>query len=147
MDRLSRHKQDIKKRAMDIASQNYGKGHNCAQSVVLACSEVLGLENGPYLINSCAGLAGGISYSGCCCGALLGGVLVIGAKYSNGSGKNRKKILKMTEKLYQKFKERFSTPCCRGLRKEIGFKDKRLFEHCRNITVETAGMVAELIAD
>ena len=147
MDRLSKHKQEIRKRIMDIASRNYGKGYNCAQSVVLACSEVLGLENSSYLINSCAGLAGGLGYSGCCCGALLGGVLVIGAKYSNGSGKNRKKTLKITEKLYQKFKGRFSTPCCRGLRKDIGFKDKRLLEHCRAITVETAGMVAELLAD
>jgi C_GCAxxG_C_C family probable redox protein len=139
--------QDIRSKAEDIAGRKYGHGCNCAQSVILACSEVLSLENGHDLVNSCSGLTGGLGHSGCCCGALLGGVLTIGAKYGGKSRRNNKKTLDMTEELYKRFKERFSTPCCRGLRKGIDFKDKRIFEHCKSITVETAGMVAELIGE
>ncbi len=140
-------KQDMRLRAEDIAAQHYGNEYNCAQTVILACSEVTKLENSDDLVSSCSGLTGGLGYSGCCCGALLGGALVIGAKYGGKSGRKNKKTLRITEEFYQKFKERFSTPCCRGLRKGIDFKDKKLFEHCKAITVEAAGMVAELIGE
>ncbi len=143
----SSQKQGLISKAEDIAQQKYGLGFNCAQSVILACSEVLGLENGQKLVDSCCGLTGGLSYSSCCCGALLGGVLAIGAKFGGNSGRHSKKTLKMTQELYKRFQKRFSTPCCRGLRKGIDFKDKKLHEHCKAITVETAGMVAELIGE
>ena len=138
---------DLRSRAENIAGQKYGRDANCAQSVILACSEALGLGNGRELVGACSGLTGGLAHSGCCCGALLGGVLTIGAKYGGESRREKKKTLKVTEELYRRFKERFSTPCCRGLRKGIDFKDKELFEHCKAITVETAGMVAELIGE
>ncbi len=139
---------DAAQRATDVASMHFSCGYNCAQSVVLACSEVMGLESNPMIVNSCAGLGGGLGFSGCACGALLGGVLVIGAKHgSEVPGRKNKKAHRLTEELYRRFKQEFSTPCCRSLRKGIDFKDKRLHEHCRRITAGTAGMVVELLEE
>ena len=135
-------------KARDIASVHFTGGYNCAQSVVLACSEVLGLESNSSVVNSCAGLGGGLGFSGCACGALLGGVLVIGAKYgSEVPGRTNKKAHRLAEELYKRFKQEFSTPCCRSLRKGIDFKDKRLREHCRRITANTAEIVVNLLEE
>ncbi len=74
--------------------------------------------------------------------------MVIGAKYSRKRlEKRNKKALKLTEELYSKFKQQFSSPCCRVLRKGIDFEDKRLFEHCRAITADTAHLVIELLKE
>jgi C_GCAxxG_C_C family probable redox protein len=74
---------DIEKTAF-LASEYFDQGYNCAQSVLLAVSKILGFED-DFRPSIASGLGGGIGHEGELCGALTGGVLVIGLYYGSNS--------------------------------------------------------------
>jgi C_GCAxxG_C_C family probable redox protein len=131
--------------ASERARSYFDKGRNCCQAVMLGGSEALGIEIPALLIESLSGAGGGLGLSGCLCGALLGGTLLLGLK-KNGE-KNRRKVVKLTNRLYEAFHQNFGSTCCRILRKGLSFNDPNLRMHCRQITAETAKLAVELIGE
>ena len=105
------------KTKIEVAAEKFQAGYNCAQSVLYAYSDELNLEKETALKLAC-GLGAGMARSGEVCGAVTGGILVIGLKYGRGERDDRS----ITEQTYQKtqelmasFEQRHDSCVCREL--------------------------------
>ena len=89
---------------------------NCAQSVLAAYSDRIGLSDGQcYAIAS--GFGGGVRYGGLC-GAVSAAVMALGMLYPHTpenalAGKTR--AIHLTQEFQQRFRERFGALDCRDL--------------------------------
>ena len=84
----------------EVATEKFLAGYNCAQSVLYAYSDGLNLEKETALKLAC-GLGAGLARRGEVCGAVTGGILVIGLKCGRGERDDRS----ATEQTYQKTQE------------------------------------------
>ena len=75
-------------------------GYNCAQSVLFSFCDDLGLDKDKALKIAC-GFGAGMGRKEEVCGAVTGGIMVIGAKYGRGENDDRK----ATEIAYVKIRE------------------------------------------
>jgi C_GCAxxG_C_C family probable redox protein len=115
----------------ETAIEKFLAGYNCAQSVLYAYGPGLGLDGETALKLAC-GLGAGMGRRGEVCGAVTGGILVLGLKYGRGSGDDRS----ATEQTYQKtlelmarFEQRHGSCLCREL---LGGCDLRTAEGQRH---------------
>jgi C_GCAxxG_C_C family probable redox protein len=85
---------------IEKAREKFLNGYNCAQSVLYAFCEDLNLDPETALKLAC-GFGAGMGRKQEVCGAVSGGVIVLGAKYGRGAhdGKNA------TDATYQKVRE------------------------------------------
>ncbi len=101
----------------EMATEKFLAGYNCAQSVLYAYGPDLGLD-GETALKVATGLGAGMGRRGEVCGALTGGILVLGLKYGRGGQQDRS----ATEETYQKtlelmarFEQHHSSCICRVL--------------------------------
>jgi C_GCAxxG_C_C family probable redox protein len=101
----------------EVAQDKFLAGYNCAQSVLYAYGPDLGLDRETAL-KVATGLGAGMGRRGEVCGALTGGILVLGLKYGRGGQQDRS----ATEDTYQKtldlmarFEQRHGSCFCRVL--------------------------------
>ncbi|MFA5843969.1 MAG: C-GCAxxG-C-C family (seleno)protein [Coriobacteriia bacterium] len=135
-------------RAADSAREHYAAGCNCAQAVIGALAEVPGL---PSLSPSLgAGYTTGIGGSGCVCGALAGGVAVLG-EYASNRGLEpvaaRQLAEELSATLHARFAECFGAACCRIIKRGQTEGSDEWLAHCTLLIEETARMVADVAAD
>jgi C_GCAxxG_C_C family probable redox protein len=110
-------KEVIMKNKMDTATSKFLEGYNCAQSVLYVFCDDLGLDRDLALKTAC-GFGAGMGRKEEVCGAVTGGIMVLGAKYGRGEKDPRA----ITDLMYQKVRglmDRFAgkhgTFICRGL--------------------------------
>jgi C_GCAxxG_C_C family probable redox protein len=84
----------------DIAVSKFLEGYNCTQSIVYAFADIFGIEKNLALKIAC-GFGAGMGRKGEVCGAVSGGIMVIGLKYGRGEKDDRK----VTDATYQKVRE------------------------------------------
>ena len=101
----------------EVAMAKFLAGYNCAQSVLYAYGPDLGLD-GEMALKVATGLGAGMGRRGEVCGALTGGILVLGLKHGRGGQQDRS----ATEETYQKtlelmarFEKRHGSCFCRVL--------------------------------
>lgn len=84
----------------------YQQGFNCSQILLLLGLEALG-KNNPELVRAMTGLGGGLGFSGKTCGALTGGVCLLGLYAGRGTPEEREhdRFLLMVEELVRWFEE------------------------------------------
>jgi C_GCAxxG_C_C family probable redox protein len=99
------------------AVSKFIEGYNCAQSVLFAFCDDLGLDKDKALKIAC-GFGAGMGRKEEVCGAVSGGIMVIGAKYGRGENDDRKATeityVKIRE-LMNQFSQRHGTYICRKL--------------------------------
>ncbi|MBI5404089.1 MAG: C_GCAxxG_C_C family protein [Ignavibacteriae bacterium] len=80
---------------------------NCSQSVVGAYSEKFGISKGDA-VRIAAGFGGGIGRTQGICGAITGGVMVIGLRFfdETDSVKSKETVYNKTKELVEKFEKR-----------------------------------------
>jgi C_GCAxxG_C_C family probable redox protein len=129
---------NIKKRE-DIADEMFHKGLNCAQAVLYAFSDEFSLDRELALKLSC-GFGAGMGRKQEVCGAVSGGVIVVGLKYGRGENDDRQMMeqtYKKTRDLMIRFESEHGSCICRELLKgcdlmtEAGqaeFKEKELLK-------------------
>ena len=88
---------------MDIAAEKFEAGFNCAQSVVWAFCDELGLDK-DLMLKLATGFGGGMGHQQETCGAITGAILVFGAKLGRGENDPRAN----TEATYAKVRELFA---------------------------------------
>ena len=100
-----------------LAVAKFASGYNCAQSVLFSFCDDLGLDKNKALKMAC-GFGAGMGRKEEVCGAVTGGIMVIGAKYGRGENEDRS----ATEAAYVKirefmdrFSQRHGTYICREL--------------------------------
>ena len=84
----------------EIAAKKFLEGYNCAQSVFYSFCDDLIFDKNIALKMAC-GFGGGMGRKEEVCGAVTGGIIVLGAKYGRGEKEDRA----ATELTYKKTRE------------------------------------------
>src|SRR5512136_1957003 len=105
------------KNRTEIAVSKFSEGYNCAQSVFYSFCDDLGFDKNTALKMAC-GLGAGMGRKEEVCGAVTGGIIVIGAKYGRGEKDGRtatELTYTKTRELLNQFAKRHGTFICRKL--------------------------------
>jgi C_GCAxxG_C_C family probable redox protein len=105
------------KNRTEIAVCKFLEGYNCAQSVLYSFCEVLQFDRNTALKIAC-GFGAGMGRKEEVCGAVTGGIIVIGAKYGRGERDDRtatELTYKKTRELMDRFEKKHGTFICRKL--------------------------------
>lgn len=114
----------IKDRVQE-AEELFKSGFHCSQAVLAVFSEEFGLSREMALKIACP-FGGGLGGYGRTCGALTGGMLVVGLKYGSSSATDTAAKLKSREKtraLIEAFERTHTTSICNEL---VGFDRSRM---------------------
>lgn len=106
----------------ELAQSLFEEGYNCAQAVVCAFSEELGMEKEQVARLIC-GLGGGVGRLREICGAVSGMAVVSGSLYGYSKPEDldgKKRTYEMIQKLSARFREENGSILCRELLKEEG---------------------------
>jgi C_GCAxxG_C_C family probable redox protein len=105
------------KNRTEIAVSKFSEGYNCAQSVFYSFCDTLQFDQNTALKMAC-GFGAGMGRKGEVCGAVTGGIIVIGAKYGRGERDGRtatELTYKKTRELMDLFENKHGTFICRKL--------------------------------
>lgn len=121
------------------AEELFREGYNCCESLIKSSIEILNLPLPPetYLMGKFFRL--GVAESGCICGALAGGTMVLG--YLAGEGKYRPEL---AQRFRDEFVDKFGSACCRVIRKNQAITGRFRNKKCREITGFAAGVLHSL---
>jgi len=128
-------------------------GYNCAQSVILAFAERLGVAPDVVLRMS-SGFGGGMGRTGHTCGAVSGALMVIGLRYGPVSPEDKaskEKTYALVADFHRKFTEIYgATDCTALLGHNLGdplerqkAQEEGLFKSRCPLFVESAAVIAE----
>jgi C_GCAxxG_C_C family probable redox protein len=101
----------------DIAVAKFLEGYNCAQAVFYSFCDDLRFEKNAALKMAC-GFGAGMGRKQEVCGAVTGGIIVIGAKYGRGEKDDRTAMeltYTKTRELMDQFAKKHGTFICRKL--------------------------------
>ena len=101
----------------DKAVAMFNQGFNCAQSVLTACGEPLGLPRDTAL-RVAGPFGGGMGRMGYTCGAVTGALMAIGVKHpitDPADPKPKQQAYKLAQEFMQQFKKRHGSLACRDL--------------------------------
>jgi len=105
------------KTKLEIATERFLSGYNCAQSILYAFGPELGLDNETAL-KVATGLGAGMARRGEICGAVTGGILALSLKYGRGGQQDRsatEQTYQKTTELMSRFEKRHGSCLCRVL--------------------------------
>lgn len=122
------------------AEELFRQGLNCCESIIKAGIEVfqLPLPEDTYRIGRF--FRQGIAESGCICGALAGGIMMLGYLADDYN-----KDIRLAEQFRTEFVSKFGTTCCRVIRQKQSFTGKLRNRECREITGFSAGLLYEIL--
>lgn len=125
----------------------YSDGRNCAEAVMSALADTAGTSHSPVVLGS--GFTGGIGHSGCVCGALAGGVAVLGNHASTaGLEPVATRILaeELSAELHARFAARWGAACCRVIKRGQVVGSDEWQSECAELAEWTAATTLEIIA-
>jgi C_GCAxxG_C_C family probable redox protein len=99
------------------SAELFGKGYNCAQSVLAASASGVGIDEGTAL-KIASGFAAGMGYRGEMCGAVVGAYIAIGLKYgfTDPDGQDKKdQTYKLIGEFLKDFLEKNGSVYCNKL--------------------------------
>ncbi len=122
---------------------------NCAEAVLKSVLIESGMLCPIQFIRMATAFGRGMGGSGCCCGALVGGQMAIGALFgrTKESGFPPEECGRLAKKLYDIFVERNKATCCRVLHKGLPFGSPEQLEACAKRTAETAEITALIVSE
>jgi len=132
----------------ETAKKLYLEGYNCTESILHSLKEENVINIPDEILRTGTGFRAGISGSGCICGVITGGVIAIGLKYGRIDKKESKEETEKRVKLfYNKFREKFKSPCCRILTKnwKNHFNSSERKNFCSEIVAHMIVVLEELL--
>jgi len=139
----------------EIAAAKFLKGYNCAQSILYTFSDELGIDENTAL-RIATGFGAGMGRKQEVCGAVTGGIMVIGLKYGRGENDERKVMDQAYIKvraLMDRFSAKHGAFICRELvgRCELttdeGQKEYREQDMLHRVCIPCVETVAEILDD
>lgn len=136
-------KQQLMDKANALACEYEQKYGCCPQCVLAAIQDVVGIGNDETFKASHSLAGGGALLGTGTCGALLGGMLALGAKYGRdrehfSSGPNSQSF-KLGKKLYNQFVEEYGSPICADVHTRLFGKSYNLWNKEEYQAFEDAG--------
>ena len=136
------------------ARDYHARGCNCAQSILAAFHEEMGLTE-----DQCLALAGGMGGGmrcGSICGAISGGILVLGMLFPATAAEGpagKRRTTRQTQEYIRRFRERFVDGDCADLlaRKDLSptrqARDLGVTDHCGILIVSAVEILCDYIAE
>jgi len=112
----------------DISVDTFNKGYNCAQAVLISHCEEYNLSD-EIAKKISSGFGGGMGHIDEICGAVSGGIMLIGLKYGkyiDSDNESKEKTYKLIKKYTDKFKNEFGSINCTELVKFNLSKEEEL---------------------
>lgn len=104
--------ENSKEQAVERCCKHFEDGYNCCETVLLAFSEILGMENNT-IPEIATPFGGGIHQRQYMCGALTGALMAIGLKYGRSTAEGDREIpTEKSRKIIEKFIERYGNTNC-----------------------------------
>lgn len=126
-----------------LAGNHFRSGYNCAEAVLRAFRDSMGLPLSDDALKIASGFGGGFGHAGCACGALSAAIMVLGLTHGRSdSSQDRVPVYAAAQEFHHQFEEKFGATCCRILNPHP-FDTKEHLRNCLKIT----GATAELLAD
>ncbi|GAB6089385.1 C-GCAxxG-C-C family protein [Spirochaeta dissipatitropha] len=101
----------------DIAAERFSDGYNCAQSVIYAFNDRIMLDTDTAMKVSCC-FGAGMGRQGEVCGAVTGGIMLLGLMKGRGEGQDRsaaEPAYAMTRNFMENFRDKHGSYICREL--------------------------------
>lgn len=127
---------------IEKAVENYKNGYNCAQAVLCAYSDLLGMDEA-LAYGMAEAFGTGIGGMQGTCGAVLAMYMAVGLKNSDGlpAGRaTRGETYKIVRELNQKFKAKNGSTICKELR---GSPGQTRLRSCPGCVEDAAGLLEE----
>ena len=99
------------------AANIFDSGFNCAQAVLLVFSEKFNIDK-DFAVKIATGFGGGMARMQETCGAVAGGIMIIGLAYTNiteDNATNKERVYYITGQFIKRFKEKYGTIKCSEL--------------------------------
>lgn len=121
----------------------------CSEAVVKTLMDAFQLDVPEDVIKMASGFPVGMGGMGCTCGALTGGILVLGMIYGRKEAKDPSvnKAMELSARLYQVFCQRHKVSCCKVLTRGMEKGSPEHMEQCISFTGEMAYETAKIILE
>lgn len=135
----------------EIAVQKLIDGYNCAQAVFYSFCDDLNIEK-DFALKLATGFGAGMGRKEEVCGAISGGIIVIGAKYGRGE-KDERTVMERTYKKVQDLMDQFAAKhgsyICRKLINgcELTTKEGQLYFKENNLLKKTCAPCVQSVVD
>lgn len=139
--------EDLILEARTKAGNYYREGYNCAEALFLTFREYIAPDLDKDMMRLVTPLGGGIGRAGCTCGALSGGVIIIGAAKGRTSPDGpRGDSYDLAGEFHKRFKSEFGSTCCRALNK-LDAGDPARGKLCLKIIGNSAGLLMQILQE
>ncbi|KNF07252.1 C GCAxxG C C redox family protein [Gottschalkia purinilytica] len=140
---------ELMKKARELAEGYYRKEeYLCSEAILASVNKVLECGMPEEYVRLTSGFPVGMGGAGCSCGALTGGQTALGLVYGRKKpGGGNRKVMKLSQQLHDKFREKYGSACCRVLIKDYKFGSKEHKERCTKVTGDICEMVMEIILE
>lgn len=121
-------------------------GLYCSEAILRAFNESrgLGLAESAYRIATPLGV--GMGTAKCSCGAVTGGLLVLGLAHGrDGVDESEEPAFALAKKLHDRFRARYKVICCRGLTRRLPWGEPAHHEKCQEYVRFAAETVLSLL--
>lgn len=121
----------------------------CSEAVVKTLIDAFEIDVSDDVVKTASGFPVGIGGAGCTCGALSGGIIVIGIVFGRKTPQDPaiNKAMELSAKLHAKFLSLHKTTCCRSLTRWMMKGSDKHMKQCTSFTGEMAVETAKIIAD
>ena len=139
-----------------LAVNKFKEGYNCAQSMIYSYADDLRIDKSIALKLSC-GFGGGLGRKENVCGAITGGILIIGLIFGRGENEDKLKqeeTYKYVREFINRFENRYGTIECRSLIDNIDllseegqnkFKESKMINKCYKYVESANKIIQEII--
>lgn len=120
-------------------------GYNCAQAVVCAYCDLLGMEDKQIAFRLAEAFGAGMGGMETTCGAVSGAVMLAGLKCSDGNLENpktKRDSYELSKKIVERFRQKNSSLICKELK---GIETKKVLRTCPDCVKDAAQIVEEII--
>ena len=133
--------------ARNAAGQYFKDGFNCAEAVLRATADTLGIGLDEQAMRMTTGFGGGLGHAGCVCGALAASVMALGLMEGRTDvNQSREAAYELANEFHERFQDKFGATCCRALNPHP-FETREHLVNCVKITGNTAKLLQEFIEE
>ncbi|MDR1611212.1 MAG: C-GCAxxG-C-C family protein [Planctomycetota bacterium] len=132
----------------DLAKRYFYNGYHCAEAILKAFNERLGLGLDRKTLQMATGLSAGLGKAKCLCGCLSSGGMILGCLYGRTDSRSDETLVfDLTKELHERFTGAFGHACCRILTKNVRWGHPDHTKNCGELVRATAAIVKDIVVE